>query len=265
MLEELPPVTEPVCYDHFETFGVSQYFPVGVGTAIARSSRLMLGFDVAPHRRRGRMSDEQKRQRAQLERANGRPDPRAYVRAMHRTLDRLTGKLSDGDALLLQTDDMRDYQRAVRSHSRAERIQHEVYRNPPRGPRGAERSPEARKRDLVMRTIDFAHQFIRHSQAHHRRETIAFARRHNALLERLFLHGAWVNLIKLRVENDPRSGSRAMAAGLTRGRWDWERLLARRLQPRHVALPEDWRILYFRETAFPPCAERKRHENKLAV
>jgi hypothetical protein len=32
MLEEMPSVVEPICYDHFETLGVSQFVPVGIGT-----------------------------------------------------------------------------------------------------------------------------------------------------------------------------------------------------------------------------------------
>jgi transposase-like protein len=265
MIDELPSLEEPVCYDHFETFGVCQDFPIGVGTPITRDSRLLIGLDAAPHRRSGPLSDAQRERRAQREALHGRPKRGSYRDALSGTLSRLLRKVPETSELRITTDDKPDYRRAVRSHPEATRIGHRAYANPPRGAKGSARSTEARVRDRAMRPVDAAHQFIRHSQAHHRRETIAFARRHSALLERLFLHGAWLNLVKLRVENDPDSGSRAMAAGVTGERWDWRRIFARRLLPRQVDLPPEWRRIYFRRLPFPRGAERKPHAKKLAI
>ena len=95
--------------------------------------------------------------------------------------------------------------------------------------------------------------------------TLAFCRRHSALIGRLFLHVVWVNLIKLRVENDPDSGTRAMAVGLTTEPWDWKRLLARRLQPFQVNLPSTWHAVYFRHARYPEKYERKPHAAVRAV
>jgi transposase-like protein len=264
MLEHLGPLDETVCYDHFETFGVSQDFPIGVGTPVAARSWLVLGLDAAPHRRGGRLSTAQRWLRAKREQREGRPPAGAYARALRRTLDRLTALVDPSDTLRLVTDDKKTYRAVVAQHPEAARIAHTALANPPRRPKRAPRSRAARQRDLALRPVDKAHQFIRHSQAHHRRETIAFARRHAAVLENLFLHVAWLNFVKRRIENEPGSGTRAMKHGLTDGRWDWARLLARRLMPHRERLPEDWRELYFRTLSFPRIADRKPHQKVYA-
>jgi transposase-like protein len=265
MLSSLPPLEEAVCYDHFETFGVAQDFPLGVGTPFGARTWLMLGLDAAPHRRGGRMSAHQKTKRAEREAVQGRAPRGGYRRAFGHTLDRLTRCVAPGGDLELVTDDKPDYQHVVAAHTRAEHIRHARFANPPRGPKRAPRSSQARTRDSALRPVDTAHQFIRHTQAHHRRETIAFARRHSALLERIFLHGAWLNFVKRRVENLSDSQTRAVAAGVTEEVWDWNRVFARRLQPHQVDLPPDWVPIYFRRLPFPRLAERKPHVKKYAI
>jgi hypothetical protein len=58
------------------------------------------------------------------------------------------------------------------------------------------------RRDRALYPVDQLHALIRHSQAHHRRETIAFGRRVNAVLERrLFPHrvglpGSWEKIYR---------------------------------------------------------------------
>lgn len=54
----------------------------------------------------------------------------------------------------------------------------------------------ARERDRQMFPVDLLHKLWRHTQAHHRRETIAFGRRSNAVMERGFLYIVWRNFVK---------------------------------------------------------------------
>ncbi|MDQ7087153.1 MAG: hypothetical protein Q9Q13_04510 [Acidobacteriota bacterium] len=239
-LQALEAIDEPVVYDHFESFAHSQYFPLGLGTAYAQDSRLLLSLDLAPHRRCGRMSDYQKKRRDRLEALYGKPKPQAYARALRETLDRLLAKVPQGQRLRLVSDDHKQYALAVSRHPRHERIDHLRLANPRRGPKGSPRSAAARRRDAALATVDFAHQFLRHSLSHQRRETIAFARRHSSLAEQIFTHGVWLNYVKLRAERQPRAGTRAMHAGLSDRPWDWTRILARRLQPFEVDLPPTW-------------------------
>jgi len=258
-LQALVALDETFVYDHFECYGVSQYFPLGIGTAYGDRSRLLLSIDLAPHRRTGRMSPAQKRQRAVLESENPRPHPRAYEKATNEALDRLLALLPPERSLRLVSDDHKQYAAAVRKHPQSHRIEHRAYPNPPRGPKGTPRRAQARRRDAAMAVVDQAHQFLRHSLSHHRRETIAFARRHNALVERIFVHGVWLNFIKCFSENAPEAGTRAMKAGLTDKPWSWERIFAKRLQPFWVKPPASWETIYRRQLQHPRCAEGKEH------
>ena len=98
---------------------------------------------------------------------------------------------------------------------------------------------------------DLWHGILRHSEAHHRRETIAFGRRTNAILERLYLAAVWRNFVKKVSERRPAKVTPAMRVGLTREQWTWRRVLAKRLFPGRVLLPKSWIDLYRRAWITP--------------
>ncbi len=110
-----------------------------------------------------------------------------------------------------------------------------------------------------MFPVDALHGLIRHTAAHHRRETIAFGRRLNALLERLFLTVAWRNFVKGRSERRPDPVTPAMRLGLATEPWTWRRTLARRLFPGRESLPRVWRDLYRRDWTTPVLPSNTRH------
>ena len=110
-----------------------------------------------------------------------------------------------------------------------------------------------------MFAVDLLHKLLRHSQAHHRRETIAFGRRLNAALERGFLFVVWRNLIKGRSERKPDRSTPAMALKLTDSPWDWSRVLSRRLFPTHLHVPERWLAIYRRELVTTMLGNNTRH------
>ena len=126
-----------------------------------------------------------------------------------------------------------------------------MHPNPKRGPKGSPRSAVAVLRDRAMFPVDLAHGLLRHSQAHHRRETIAFARRHNALMERARLFEVWKGFVKRRSERDPTSVTPAQFLGLTDQRWDWERVVAQRMFPWQVPLTQEDLRIYRREWVTP--------------
>jgi hypothetical protein len=132
-----------------------------------------------------------------------------------------------------------------------DRFRHKVYPNPERGPKGAPRSREARRRDSALFPNDRLHGLLRHSLAHHRRETIAFGRRLNAVMERFFLAAVWRNFVKGRSERRPDGTTPAMRVGVTTSPWSWARILARRLFPDRLEVPESWLELYRREWLTP--------------
>jgi hypothetical protein len=110
-----------------------------------------------------------------------------------------------------------------------------------------------------MFAVDLLHKLIRHSMAHHRRETIAFGRRLNAQLERGFLLAVWRNLVKARTERRPDPTTPAMFLKLTDEPWSWTRVLARRLFPWRVSVPNSWMKIYRRDWVTSAVGNNRRH------
>ena len=155
------------------------------------------------------------------------------------------------------SDDLPAYARAQRSVARLGALSRRVYANPARGPGG---DPVAAfERDRQMFPVDLLHKLWRHTQAHHRRETIAFGRRHNAVLERGFLLAVWRNLVKARSERRPDPTTPAMRLGLTDQPWTWARVLARRLFAWRIPLPQRWLTVYRREWLTPELGPNRPH------
>ena len=160
---------EAIVIDHFETFSRCQDYPLGIATPIGHRSWFVYGLDPCPHARgkRGVRLLPSERQ-----------DSRGGYRASFtRSLDALLQFFPESERIRLLTDGHESYRRALRAPRLAKRVLHVAYPNPKRGPKGSPRSKEARERDAALFPNDQLHSFIRHSIAHHRRETIAFARR----------------------------------------------------------------------------------------
>ena len=237
-------------YDDFETFVVSQDLPCGIGTAVGQHSWFVYGLEHAAHRRSGRPRAAHKSR----QHADPHPTPGGYRRALQRILDVLTPKCAAGQPLRLVTDDHPAYRSALRRSLHRRRVDHRVFANPKKRP-----SPEARRRDREMFPVDQLHMLLRHSLAHHRRETIAFGRRLNALLERGFLAAVWRNWVKGRSERKPDPSTPAMRLGLARHPWSWSRVFAQRLFPWREHVPSPWMSIYRRELITPEIGINCRH------
>jgi transposase-like protein len=244
---------EPVVIDHFETFEFTQDYPLGIATAVGARSWFLYAIDAAPHRRAGAVSAAQRRR---LRRRPRRDYKGGYTGSTHRLFTTLTRLAAAPGRLHVIGDGHRAYQRVAGRF--AGRLSLESHPNPPRGPRGSPRSRQAVVRDRAMFPVDALHALTRHSMAHHRRETIAFGRRINALMERFFLATAWRNFIKSMSERRPTRITPAMVAGLTERPWSWRRVLGRRLFFHHETLPPQWDHLY-RRLWSTPLVRNRRH------
>ena len=233
-------LAEPVVLDHFETFEFTQDCPFGVATAVGSRSWFVYGLDPAPHARAGRLSAQQRRRLANRPRREVRG---GYLGSTRRTLTGLLPLLAEGKRLHLVGDGHPAYERVVAGR---QRVRLRSFPNPKRGPKGSPRSPAARARDRALFPVDLLHALLRHSLAHHRRETIAFGRRLNALVERLFLAAVWRNFVKKRSERRPAPVSPAMQVGLAGELWTWRRVFSRRLFPSRESLSGIQRLLYRR-------------------
>ena len=246
-------LAESVVLDHFETFEFTQDYPFGVATTVGSSSWFVYGLDPAPHGRTGRLSPAQHRR---LMRRPPRSSHGGYRGSTRRTLSTLLPLVPEGQHLDLIGDGHPAYD-AIAGHHPRVRLQR--FPNPSRGPQGSPRSQEALDRDRAMFPSDLLHALLRHTVAHHRRETIAFGRRLNALIERLFLTAVWRNFVKRRSERRPVHETPAMWVGLASERWGWRRVLSRRLFPHRESLTPVERELYRRAWTTPLFSRNTTH------
>ncbi len=251
-LQTGPPLDEPLVVDHFETFAFSQDFPFGVATLVGARSWFVYGLDPAPHEPGG-----SPRRRSQAD----PPDRRGGYRASFaRVLDAALRLTRPSSPLHLLTDGHEAYLDALERHRARHRIRHHRFPNPKGRRKGVPRTPEMRRRDAAMFPVDLLHRLFRHTCAHHRRETIAFGRRLNALMERLFLTAVWRNFVKRRSERKPRPPvTPAMRRGLTDAPWSWERVLAQRLFPTRTRLSATWQEIYDRLWVTPAVGHNREH------
>jgi len=260
----LPGLDEPVVLDDFETFAGSQLLPLGISTATGQLSWFVYALDSSPHRRSGRLTPVQQRRLAVLERTHRRPRRGGYARSFSRQLSRLLA-CSRGGPVTAVSDAHGAYATALQRHPLRDQVRHLVYPNPRRGPKGSPRSPYAVERDRAMFPNDLLHGLIRHSAAHHRRETVAFGRRANAVMERAWLFAVWRNFVKRRSERQAgTSGSPAMCLALTDRLWSWERVFGQRLQPSRVKVDAEEARVYARELVTPTAGRNQRHALRLA-
>ena len=258
-LQHLPRLSEPTVVDHFESFAFSQDHPLGLATVVGQRSWFVYDVDPAPHRRGGRTTEAQKRRLEDRWRSEGPPPRGAYVRSFWRVLDLLAQHQPASGRIILITDGHPAYRRALVDHPDRSRFEHLSFPNPRRGPRGSPRTPEARRRDRAMFPTDLLHGLLRHSCAHHRRETLAFGRRTNALLERGFLLAVWRNFVKRRSERRSSAVTPAMSLGLSGSPWSWTRVLAQRLFPSRLRVPRPWMKIYRRTWVTRALPSNTRH------
>ena len=247
---------EPVVIDHFETFELTQDWPFGIAFPVGARSWFIYGLEPAPHARTGQRSEAQEHRRRQRPWRSTRG---GYSGSMKRILDRLLPMVPSGRVLHMVGDGHPAYGRSVRTHAASGRMHLESHPNPPRGRKGSPRSRRAVARDRAMFPVDSLHGLLRHSLAAHRRETIAFGRRLNALCERLFLAIIWRNFVKKRSERRSDPTTPAMMAGVTDSPWKWSRVLARRIFPDRERVGGIWKVLYRRDWETPALPANTRH------
>ncbi len=238
-------IPEALSLDSFESFEWSQYYPTSYHVGVGRTSHFFYGFTASELRRKGRMTDGQKKRRSELEKAHGRPDPRAIEKDVA-TLLRITAP--NVQALKLHTDEHTDYPRAVRRVPHLS-VTHETIS-----------SRAARTPSNPLFPVNLLDLLLRHSGSNHKRETIAFSKRRQSAFERMGIFLVWRNWMKSFSERK-RDGSPAMRRGLIERRLVIEEVLERRLFPSQIPLPRPWRDYYWRTVrtrALKRCAVHRR-------
>ena len=220
MLNAVTPIREPVVLDHFETFVRSQQERLGIATAVGQTTWFVYALNGAAYLRlKGRSARKRRVQSVDPVR------PYGLLRSTRSIVRRLL-HASDGE-LELVSDDHPAYRAVAKRLAPRGTVRHSVFANPDRS-RTRDRSV-AQARDRAMFAVDLLHKIIRHSQAHHRRETIAFGRKRASVLGRAAILAVWRNLIKRVSERRPATDTPAMRLGLTERPWTWRDLFQRRI------------------------------------
>jgi hypothetical protein len=224
VLEALRPrgaPAEPVVLDGFRTFEHSQYWPFDLNLLVG-VSHYVYGFNEAELRRSGTLRLSQRKQRAALEAAHGRPDPRATPRAVEELVGRV---VPPGASVEILSDEHAAYPQAFARLSDRRIVHRTTSSKASRTPRNP------------LFPANLADLLLRHASANHKRETIAFSKRRQGALYRAAIWAVWRNFMKSRSENR-RDAPPAVALGLLDSRLGTRELLAERLFPwRHGLAP----------------------------
>ena len=247
MMQNSPPVRE-VVVDGFESFEFSQNFPIHHHVAVDKETDFFFYFTDSELRRKGRMTEAQKRRRQELEMKLGRPDPKAIEKDMREVLELV---LNGVDQAIVCSDDHPAYRRSIKTLKT--KISHRI-------------TPGSQHRDQnnslwVANLLDL---LIRHSSANHKRETLAWSKRRQASAERLVILLVWRNYMKRRREKVRGSPTPAMERGMMDRPLEIDELLSERIFRSRCELPPRWSEYYDRSVETRALERNRRHELKLA-
>ena len=242
------PVAEPVVIDGFESFAFSQYHPLHLHLVAGAESHFAYAFTHSILRRKGRMTERQRRRRSALEARHGRPDPRAIELDMAQALQLAA---PHPQPLRVRSDEHDDYPRALRRLSGYATVHERT------------NSREARTAGNPLFPVNRLDLLLRHNSANHKRETIAFSKRHQSVVERAAWLLLWQNWSKPFSERHG-GGTPAMRAGYATRPIAIAELLRQRRFPERVGLPEIWARYYRGEVRTVRIANERRYRFKLA-
>ncbi len=239
----LATIREPLVIDGFESFAFSQFHPLHLHLVVGAESHYLYGFTHSRLRRKGRMTAKQRQHRQEIEALYGPPDPKAVELDMAAALRMAAPR---PQALVVLSDEHPAYPRAFR-HLPEHSITH---RCTP--------SVQARTVHNPLFPVNRMDLQLRHNSSNHKRETVAFSKRHQAVVYRMAVLAAWCNFGKAVSENhDPATP--AMKVGLAETPLSPRALLNRRRFRSRIDLPESWDGFYRGMIDTPGIANPTRH------
>ena len=240
---------EEIVYDGLETFEFSQYNPWHLNLAVEKSTDYILGFNESELRRKGTMTDQQKKKRKVMEEIHGRPDPRA----IEKSTTEIFKNLIDGQVHVgIYTDKHVQYVKPLLAYG--EQVTH--FKKSSKDYRGCHNDLFAVNRLDMM---------LRHGSKNHTRETIAFSKRRQSGIYRAAIFSVYMNFMMDRRQRGVKDFTPAMARGVVNRKLTYSEIFSCRLFVSHVELPEKWRQYYFRETVTRALPRNKGHTLKYAA
>ena len=234
-------ISEPIVYDGLENFSFSQYDPNNLNHAVGKNSLFTYDFNLCPINRKGMMSPRQRLKKKILENRYGSYPKNAIRSSTKAIFQRLLERCPRNQMLTLYTDRHYDYQRVVAWDLPPKRIEHirissKIARN-------------FKNKLFAVNNIDMQ---ARHNLAAFKRETIAFAKHPQAMLENFVLYMLYRNYMRPKFwgthRSDPQSAKKspAMELGIRKKIQSFEDFFSVRILPSHTLLHKEWKNLYYR-------------------
>ena len=243
--------TEPVCFDGLVSFDRSQFYPNDIGISITQGSRFVLGLSHATTRRAGKMTKTQAERIIDLYEGNVFEE-RAVERSLSEHLDMIMIERPQRfyPPFTLVTDQKTAYVEAIKHHP--------LYRGQDREHRMVHiqvSSKAPRNFQNPLFASNYYDREVRKDQAHHRRETVCFARDPSNGMTRMYVHMVYHNYEKIYLINwkVDRKETAAEMAGIPRSAiWKTRhRMFTRRAFFSHQDLREIDRKVWVREVYDP--------------
>lgn len=245
-------LVEDLVTDGFESFVGSQYFPNNIHLVVGKRSQYLYGLDYAHLRRKGRMSEAQKKRNLLLQAADvsGKRSIAKSFEAVVRQIEELVESRSAPGTTLFS--DLRGEYVSVLN--RSEYLRQKRHEGSFSHARISSKAPRTLSNHLFA--VNYLDRQIRKDCANHVRETVQFSRNVNSCMERLAIYRVYHNCCKpYRVDDmKKRELVHGQVAGLRREAIDRElrgMFSRRRFLSRQRTLSEnDW-LVWLRGLATP--------------
>lgn len=255
-LKEGYELEEGLVVDGFESYAVSKYGPHDVHLVVTKESQLVMYFNVASFKRKGKLSEEQQKRCEELY-AGSHFERGAVTKQFTEVLEVMLDLRDAGASvgkerrLDLYTDEKPQYGRVVGRSKRVQELQE-------RGQFSHRQIPGAAYRSLrnPLFAVNYMDRELRKDLAEFRRKSACFARDLGAQMQRVAVYLCWHNLYKpYRINGDGRWVSHAEQAGcdsevITRCLGQMGRL-ERPFLSRLKGMPKSWEAIWKDEVSSP--------------
>ena len=195
-------LTEDIAYDGFETFTNTQFSPCYLNTAVGSKSFYTYATTYSYMNRKGRMTEKQKQIKAELEQQYG-AYPRDSIRTQTTYIIKKLLKYHRETLLTLITDEHKAYRNSLKYDICSKKICHYTV---------SSKAPRTPLNPLFP--VNHLHLLIRHFNAAHRRETIAFNKNEAGIIDSITIHRIDKNFMRFKFSKKTRQ-TPAMLAGIT--------------------------------------------------
>jgi transposase-like protein len=237
---------EDLCADGFESFDRSQFFPNAINILVGSQSQFLYGLTHSTLRRKGRMTQGQRKKRDKLD-AIFQPPRDALTRSFSSLLSIIDPmwKRDRLPALVLRTDEQPAYPRAIQRVSALRRAREEQ-----RFIHEAYSSRIVRSLTNPLFPVNYYDRELRKDVAAYRRESTCFTRNVSNGLLRFTHHMIWHNYEKSHriVSTSSKPHSHAVMAGLEKSRIqkEYDRLFVDRAFLSHLRLSDEGKRIWLK-------------------